>query len=184
MTGENGLKSNFAESVYFTFHLKANSLRMYRRFMDTEVSRAKQPYPIAQKAGDPKVPDDMICEILCSVYSTVLFKDTVDLANDRLLSTALALRAYSLDHGGAYPATLGDLTPHYLRHVAIDPLGNGVSPLIYRRTQKTYLLYSIGPDGKDDGGRPFVHRLSDGTTTQRWCMPDDTGDIVAGINKG
>ena len=184
MSGDDVFKYNFEEPVYFTFHPKGNSLQMYRQYMDTWVSTAKLPYPAAQKVVSPTVPDDMICNILCSVYNTVLFKDTADVANNRLLSTTLALRAYSLDHQGAYPATLSALTGRYLKHIPMDPFESGVIPLIYRRTSHGYLLYSIGPDGRDDGGKPFVHTLTDGTTTRRWCMPDDTGDIVAGINNG
>jgi len=184
ITDSSAFNNSVFDSVYFTFHPKANSVALYRRYMDTQVSTAKLPYPTAQKVGDPKVPNDMICNILCPVYKTVLFKDASDLVFDRLLSTTLALRAYSLDHQEAYPVTLSALTPRYLKHIPMDPFENGVIPLIYHRTNRGYVLYSIGPDGKDDGGKPFVHTSTDGTTTRRWCMPDDTGDIVAGINNG
>lgn len=47
---------------------------------------------------------------------------------------------------GSYPASLGELTTEALA----DPLHG--SAFIYRRDADSFVLYSIGPDGKDDGG--------------------------------
>jgi hypothetical protein len=63
-----------------------------------------------------------------------------------------ALAAYRADHG-SYPAELAALVPEYLPDVPED-LFSG-EPLRYRREEAGYLLYSVGPDGKDDGGRHF-----------------------------
>ena len=65
----------------------------------------------------------------------------------------LALRAYRLEHG-AYPATLAALTPAYLKQIPNDPFAAS-GPLHYKRQGSKYVLYSIGPDGKDDGGKPI-----------------------------
>jgi len=184
LTGEPRLKYKIIQGMYFTFNPKSRTLTLFNSYMDAASHTAKLPYQTAQKTGDPPLPRDMLCLILCPTPSKILFKDTADAAFDRLLTTSLALRAYSLDHGGAYPASLGGLCPKYLTHVPIDPFGNGMAPLIYRGVKSTYLLYSIGPDGKNDGGRPFLHRTTSGQTTRRWCTMDDTGDIVAGVNKG
>ena len=42
------------------------------------------------------------------------------------------------------------LVPEYLSQVPEDPYGDG--PLIYRRTEGEFILYSVGADGEDDGG--------------------------------
>lgn len=70
----------------------------------------------------------------------------------RLLTCELALRQHRLEHG-ADPQRLDELAPKYLSAVPQDPHGDG--PLIYRRTESTYELYSVGPDGVDDGGKPL-----------------------------
>lgn len=98
---------------------------------------------------------------------------------DYLLATQLALRAYSLDHHGAYPTTLQALAPGYLPAVPVDPLSDD-KPLQYRLTGKSYVLYSIGPDGKDDGGAP----ICDTSRSHPYSLVGygQKGDIVAGVN--
>ncbi len=69
----------------------------------------------------------------------------------RLLAAELALRCYRSEHGQA-PARLEDLVPAYLKRVPLDPFSN--RPMIYRAQGTNWLLYSVGPDGVDDGGKP------------------------------
>ena len=68
----------------------------------------------------------------------------------RNIQVAFALAAYRSDNGH-YPAKLEDLAPKYLPSIPAD-LFSG-KPLIYRPTENGYLLYSVGPNEKDDGGR-------------------------------
>ncbi len=68
----------------------------------------------------------------------------------RNLHLAFALAAYQRDNG-KYPATLAALAPKYLANIPED-LFTG-KPLIYRPTETGYLLYSLGPNAKDDAGR-------------------------------
>lgn len=65
---------------------------------------------------------------------------------------AFALAAYRADNG-KYPVKLEELVPKYLKSVPND-LFSG-QPMIYRLTDNGYLLYSVGQNGKDDGGRSF-----------------------------
>jgi hypothetical protein len=66
--------------------------------------------------------------------------------------TAIALKRYQLKHGN-YPADLNSLAPEFVQAVPLDP-ADGM-PLRYRRDAGgTFLLYSIGDNGKDDGGDP------------------------------
>ena len=69
---------------------------------------------------------------------------------ERNLTVAFALAAYWADHN-RYPAKLADLTPGYLTAVP-DDLFTG-NALIYKPQEKGYLFYSVGPNGKDDGGQ-------------------------------
>jgi hypothetical protein len=68
----------------------------------------------------------------------------------RNLRVAFALAAYRADCG-RYPARLGELAPMYLAAVPGDLFSGG--PLVYRPADKGYLLYSVGINGKDEGGR-------------------------------
>jgi hypothetical protein len=66
--------------------------------------------------------------------------------------TCIALAAYRSDHGGNYPKNLDELVPGYMASVPTDPYVNG-QPIRYQLENKGLLLYSVGPNGKDDGGR-------------------------------
>jgi len=68
----------------------------------------------------------------------------------RNLDVAFALGIYQRENG-RYPKELAELAPKYLEKVP-DDLFSG-KPLVYRPDEKGFLLYSVGPDGKDDGGR-------------------------------
>lgn len=69
-----------------------------------------------------------------------------------LAVTAIALQRYRLRHG-QFPAGLSALTPEILPSVPLDPVDH--KPLRYHLDpDATFLLYSIGPDGVDNGGDP------------------------------
>jgi hypothetical protein len=79
-------------------------------------------------------------------------------ANDRTeqtqanLQVALALAAYRADTG-RYPARLEDLVPTYISVVPGDMFSG--KPLIYRPQESGYLLYSVGVNGIDEGGKSY-----------------------------
>jgi len=64
--------------------------------------------------------------------------------------TGLALERHRAAHG-EYPAALAALDPQLLSPAPDDTFTG--APLIYRRTAEGFLLYSAGPDGRDDGGK-------------------------------
>ena len=78
------------------------------------------------------------------------------IAHERLLAVELALRCYRYEKAAA-PARLDDLVTNYLSHVPLDPFG--AKPLSYRPLGTNWLLYSVGSDGTDDGGRPAGRAL-------------------------
>ena len=65
--------------------------------------------------------------------------------------TALACQLYK-QKTGQYPDELTKLAPDYLNPVPIDPFTG--KPLAYRKVGKGFILYSLGPDQKDDNGKP------------------------------
>jgi hypothetical protein len=95
---------------------------------------------------------------------------TVAEANVILAQTACALERHWLAHG-KYPASLAELVPAYLDRVPLDVV-NG-QPLHYRRTENgKFVLYSVGLDGKDDGGKPTESkRPTDSPGDWIWPQP-------------
>lgn len=69
----------------------------------------------------------------------------------RCALVALAAERYRLKHGD-WPRAGADLVPDYLPGVPLDPIDG--QPLRYRRTGVGAVIYSVGEDGRDDGGDP------------------------------
>lgn len=88
------------------------------------------------------------------------------------MAIAIALKRYQLKHG-KYPPELKELVSEFLREVPRDPIDG--QPLRYRlNPDGTFLLYSIGDDGKDDGGDPNPVGESKSIQWQRtrdWVWP-------------
>ncbi|HLJ96094.1 MAG TPA: ABC transporter permease subunit [Gemmataceae bacterium] len=79
------------------------------------------------------------------------------LASDRLMHaqlrstlTALAAERYRCTHGD-WPTGLTALVPEYLVDVPLDPYDG--QPLRYSRLADGVVVYSVGPDGTDNGGK-------------------------------
>ena len=88
-------------------------------------------------------------------------RHNVGVAHRRLLLTELSLRC-AFKETGQVPHSLEDLSPRYLDDLPIDPFGN--IPLKYRPAGTNWLLYSVGPDGRDDGGARLTGTVTDPKT--------------------
>jgi hypothetical protein len=99
------------------------------------------------------------------LVGTVFAKNEAQL---RLLRLELALQEYRQRHG-RFPPTLAQLSPEVMEAMPLDPFTE--KPLVYRPRGRGYVLYSVGPDGVDNGGTP----ISPGS-----MGPTAAGDLVAG----
>lgn len=75
--------------------------------------------------------------------------------DSRHLEIAIALELYRHDHG-TYPRQLKELKSGYMDEIPDDPFTDG-DPFRYMPTEtgdriSGYMLYSVGPNGEDDGG--------------------------------
>jgi hypothetical protein len=87
-------------------------------------------------------------EFLPSFYASVVNGFNLE-ARHRAAKAALAVERYRLVHN-VLPNQLSDLVPDFLTAVPMDPF-DGAS-LRYKKLAKGYVIYSVGMDGKDDGG--------------------------------
>lgn len=130
------------------------SLLTIEKNVDSEVDQLSIPTNSAEFwVSDPKEAD-MHSMLSGSVLTlSRVFNRIIRIeAGKRMTIVALALRTYQLKHG-AYPSSLNALIPDFLHEVPHDPIDG--QPLRYHlNTNGTFLLYSIGDDGKDDGGDP------------------------------
>ena len=85
---------------------------------------------------------------------------------------AIGLKRYALRNGGALPPSLDALVPTFLPEVPIDWMDG--KPLRYRpgADSKTFLLYSVGTDGRDDGGDPTPPATDKGKRKDLWTGRD------------
>lgn len=70
----------------------------------------------------------------------------------KMAGVALAIRLYELDRGHR-PESLKDLIPDYLDALPIDPYGDGEQTFGYLPNAMWPRVYSLGPDGVDNGGK-------------------------------
>jgi hypothetical protein len=79
----------------------------------------------------------------------------------------MALEQYRLAKG-SLPNSLSVLTPEFLSAIPTDPFDPVSAGLLYKKLAKGYVVYSVGENGKDDGG--------DGTISARtnWEPADIT----------
>jgi len=189
---------NWQEQMVEAFHIDAKMkprlkqmsksyiITTYDRYVDTMIARAKK--PCAAQGAEPPSPDNPLLwnSSFIDPYRKAQFKSSCNTTYNALLLVTLALQAYHAEHN-TYPDTLAALTHAYLKAVPADLFGSGES-LHYRRTDTGYVLYSIGPDGKDDGGVPSIDgqiRPQADEKMQKehgYLKIDSTGDIVAGVN--
>ena len=154
----------------------------YTQYMDRDIADARQPY--SHRLSAP-TPSDPLNRMLIWNFELGRFRDTQCVAGNSLLIVTLALRAYHLEHR-TYPAALLALVPKYLSHIPDDPFAPS-GPIQYKVTGAGYRLYSVGPDGIDDGGKPTFDASksapSHGTRDLRYqVQADSKGDMVAGVN--
>ena len=71
-------------------------------------------------------------------------------AKSRAGDAAIAVERFRRRHG-KLPERLGQLVPEFLPKVPDDPYTG--EPLRYLIEENGYVVYSVGPDGVDDGGK-------------------------------
>ncbi|HUS80071.1 MAG TPA: hypothetical protein VM283_02315, partial [Armatimonadota bacterium] len=93
-----------------------------------------------------------------SVYARMPCRRDDEMARLNVARAAIALALYRAEHG-EYPESLSDLEAATGEALPTDPFTRG--PLHYERGERGFIVYSVGENGYDDGGRT-----------------DDAGDIV------
>jgi hypothetical protein len=97
----------------------------------------------------------VLTRILQPVFSKAVVKRDQTMAQRALVGAAMGVEMYK-QKVGRYPAGLAEVRQTGWK-VAEDPFSG--KELVYRVVGPTYLLYSIGQDLKDDGGKPMWYQL-------------------------
>jgi len=142
--------------------LKGNRLKQDQQYLEKTFNLAlaarKEALParlqvgdlIRQRTTEARNAGLLASALLLTNLDVLVVREASCLANLRLAMTAVALEQFRAAHDHRYSADLSALTPVYLTATPQDPFDG--QPLRYRKQGEGYLLYSIGPDLKDDGG--------------------------------
>ncbi len=147
------------------------TLHNFAQYMDQLISRAHS--LSSWKLPDPPVPFDLIVRWVSPVGQTVLFRQTILMTQRRMLICSYHLEAFRAKHGH-YPARLKELPlkPELLS----DPFGP--SELKYAVLKNGFSLYSVGPDGKDDGGAEIINPNTGKPVSNGQINADSKGDLI------
>jgi hypothetical protein len=174
-------KTSAALTFAMSWESYDNAMESYTTYMDRVVAGSRLPYQKFAHSPEIPAPTDPYCIDLEASYQMLRVRGAEYDCDNRLFEVELALRAYYVDHG-RYPTALSALVPAYIPSVPADPYADA-GPLRYRLTAKRYVLYSVGPDGVDDGGKPIVNVDETGSKRYFVYKGDERGDFVAGVNR-
>ena len=129
----------------------------------------------------------MFVRLLAPAYDTLRNRiATADGERDGVF-VGIAFELYHREHG-AWPKTLDELSPRWLPSVPVDRITG--KPLGYKIVDDRPLVYSVGKDRDDDGGRAPFERRRDTRRRIRWRPPHPQslqgrlGDLVHGSGRG
>jgi hypothetical protein len=152
-------------AVKFRMADKYQMIQDNRRYFAALSEEMRKPYT---GVSNVKMPNNvMLFDLSLKIRPSFILRGILN----RLFRTEAALRVYKFQHK-VYPTTLNELVPRYMPSLPMDPFAGAIpSPLKYKplKNGTDFLLYSLGPDLKDDHG---ASRFLVGS--------QDTGDIVLG----
>lgn len=135
----------FKSNILVTRYLVNRSVPEMEQFMAQSIEELKKPYWERKPLPEPK---QFLNSLLVPDFTGFSPKDAQELAFLRLQATLCAIGLYK-KRTGNYPKQLRDLA---LGDLVIDPFTG--KPFVYRLDPKRgFLLYSLGQNGVDDGGR-------------------------------
>ncbi len=177
---------NNRKVLEFVLINKRGAIEAYSRYMDSIIAISKQPY--SSRTTLPIVPKDCVNQLLDSdpiTFGTNICTSNSLATANKMLIVELALKIYKDVHR-KYPATLTELSPGILAKLPDDPFAL-TGTFKYRLEKDKYVLYSLGPDGIDDGGAPIddksrISKQIPNSTARYLPREESKGDILLGTN--
>ncbi len=153
-------------------------LRVNLAHMEKQIKAAELPWPESEQAieKDQEQLDQsppfyaILSRIITPAFNTVVLRRDRATATVRTAQVALALKAYQAEHG-TLPASLNDLKQAGWK-LPCDPFGGG--EYRYRREGAGFVVWSIGPDMKDNNAT----RVYDDLPREEQRKPNASYDIV------
>jgi hypothetical protein len=138
------------------------------RYYRESIAESKKSIPLRATVATPADPwSSSAVEALSMLASSGWTREALLKTQLMLLEVALAVRQHYLQHG-AYPRRLEEIDRKWLPAIPTDCWDQ---PVAYRLKNGQPVIYSLGPDGKDDGGQ---------ATDPLDLRPQTRGDLVFG----
>jgi hypothetical protein len=134
-------------------------LGFYLGVMETNISLASLPFPrnlvaCTNLAKQQDLAADshhyILSSLLLTRFDRALIREGECAARLITAQAALAVERFRLAND-RLSKDLNELVPHFLPAVLLDPFDG--APIRYKPLAKGYVVYSVGPDGHDDGGK-------------------------------
>jgi len=169
MVGEpdEDLAASLVDGTPYRVFLWRSDLAAYRRWMGRYQWLLSQPYyesredweRLSERLATNRLGGMLVSLLLPGFGRTAELTAQTD-AQHRLAILGVAMWRYRLHHG-AFPDQLDLLAPEFIPAVPIDPF-TGKSMTLHRTAGGKVVIYSLGPDLKDDGGNPWDRRARKG----------------------
>lgn len=150
-----------------------SDVQAYKQYLERCREQVQEPFTPAtvedaSASGFTAARHGLLTSVIMPALHRYLERVVLDEALRAGALTGIAIDRYRLDHG-AFPPTLDALSPQYLDEVPRDPFDGHLLRYIVHNGEA--LVYSIGPDLKDDGAAAFDNEKQ-------------TGDLVFTIRAG
>ena len=165
---------------FWSYTDEMRGVQMWRAVIDgTEMLETNRSFPSVQSVVNTNFtqigfdsakdnPYAMISQYAHNQLSAIKKLAKVETARNIVISV-IALKRYEI-RNHHLPGSLDEMVPDLLKSVPIDFMDG--QPLRYRRNvDGTFLLYSVGENGKDDGGKPALKKDAE-SSNYNWLNPD------------
>lgn len=112
----------------------------------------RMPLPANLKWNEPGAPFPPLEEHVSQLHSMLRRSEQTRVIL-RSGAAALAALRFRMEKG-EWPESLEALVPEFMAKVPVDPFSG--APVVYRIVEAGVMVYSVGPNGVDDGGRPLL----------------------------
>ena len=127
----------------------------YLQVMEFPLHQRKREAEAVEARARKALKSHMLLRFASPVLAKLISIDLRRIARLRAARTGLAVERFRLAKG-RLPEALAELVPDYLEAVPKDPFDG--ADLRYRRLERGYVVYSIGEDEVDDGGKEKPQR--------------------------
>ncbi len=132
---------------------RAYYLDQMARRIDIAEKQPPERYQLELQEATNTVPPGklyIMSRILLPPSSGMITREEMLTARLAVLQTIIGVERYRIRHSGALPASAQQLVPGCLSSLPLDPFDG--KPIRFKPLARGYTVYSVGPNGTDDGG--------------------------------